>query len=145
MKNFTIYSKKSITKEFTIKDVADISYVTRGFKVAYLINILNIFYAISRKLYLMAFFIVLLEAIFFTLLIFLPEFDYILFTIKLCIYLFFAIFAVDIEEYFLTKKGYTIQTNIQAKNQKEARMIIENELKLSLKEPEKRKKRFFIF
>jgi hypothetical protein len=144
MKNFIIYSKKSITGNLTIEDIHDIRYVTRGFKFAYLINILNIFYAASRRLYMFAFYIVLFEVLFFALISFFPELDYILILIKLCIYIFLAMFAVDIEEYFLSRRGYNAQMVVQAKNEKEARVIIENDLKLSFKEPLKKKK-FFIF
>ena len=144
MKNFIIYSKKNITGNLTLRDIYDVRYVTRGFKFAYLINIFNIFYAASRKLYIFAFFILLIEVIFFALISFFPELDYILILIKLCIYIFFSMFAVDIEEYILSKKGYNMQMVVQAKNEKEARVILENDFKLSFKEPLKKKK-FFIF
>ena len=144
MKNFVIYSKKNITGNLTLKDVYDVRYITRGFKFAYLINIFNIFYAASRKLYVFAFCIILLEIMFFTLISFFPELDYILILIKLCTYIFFAMFAVDIEEYFLSRRGYNMQMVVQAKNEKEARVILENDFKLSFKEPLKKKK-FFVF
>lgn len=143
MKNFIIYSKKNIKKDLNTNEICDIKYITRSIKFSYLINIFNIFYAISKKLYTVAILLFSLQIIFFVFVYNFPEYEHVIFFIKLSVYIFFVLFAFEIEEYFLIKKGYTMQTVVQAKNEKEARAIIENELKISFKDLPK--KRFFIF
>ena len=135
MKGFSVYSKKDVKKPLTLKEATDIRIVRRGLGLLYLFDVTGILYAFYRKLYTLGIFLILIMI---TLSV-LPSFQmfanhmkYIDFA-RIALGVTLAIFSVEIEEYFLSKRGYKMQGFILAQNAKEASFKIEEQLKLSTK------------
>lgn len=135
MKGFSVYSKKDVKKPLTLKEATDIRIVKRGLGFLYLFDVTGILYAFYRRLYTLGIFLIFVMVV----LAVLPSFQmfanhmqYIDF-IRIAIGVTLAIFSIEIEEYFLTKRGYKMQGFILAQNAKEASLKIEEQIKLSNK------------
>ena len=131
MKNFTVYSKKDIKKPLNISEILDLRYVKNGISLAFIFDITGIFYAFSKKLYKLGFSLIFLMILFLILDFNFPEYENIIFIIKTSINIFLVIFASDLEEFFLSRKGYKMKGFVFAKNIKKATFKVEENLLLS--------------
>lgn len=110
MKTFLIYSKKPLNFISSVKDISNLCFVKYGFNWVYAVDIINIFYSLIRKMYVLA---MICLAI------------YLLFSENIILYsvliISFAFIAYALEICFLKQRKYVFITSIEAKNVSEAK------------------------
>lgn len=132
MKNFAIYSKNGLKKKLSVKEIEDIRFVKGGLRLIFLIDILGIFYFLYRRFYVLALIAFCLFVIFEVLFFYLPLYENLISNLKLATSFIFIIFGREMEEFFLSKKGYQVRSFEFAKTEKEAILKLEERLNVKL-------------
>ncbi len=140
MKGFALYSKNYSTRFLTLKEILNIRYIKNGFRIAYVFDITGFIYAFSRKLYLLGIILLILSLgipLVNNLSFVSPLMENIILKGQLIFNIFLVIFAVEIEEFFLKRRGFKLVDFKNSRNLSEA--IADKERSLSLKFPPKNK------
>lgn len=133
MKNFLVYSKKSIHNSLTVQEAVDIRLLPQGLRFFYFFSITGFIYAILKKFRFLAFLFVLKIMLFSILTSY--KFSNSILTIiiasEIFINVFLVTFGLETEEFFLKRKGYTLQKTITAKNFGEANKMLNDILNIN--------------
>lgn len=132
MKSFAVYSRQNFTSSLSLDEIADMRLVCNGIRPMFIFDITGIVYSFYRKMYTLAF-LLILWFIFIIAIKYIFDISHdIIFSICLSINFTLVIFGKEIEEFFLKKRGFKVIDWETGRNLKEAAFKLQQ--KLSVKE-----------